>query len=127
MIWATEIPGTPPSVNELPLDTRNWKYRKTRNQWKQDMSYAMSERGNVLPRKLERVTARALLLFTTKARRDEGNYRSHLEKWLGDVLQENGRLVDDTPDHFSFDRVAFGVGRTPVTVIVCDYRVRCVA
>ena len=118
---STLIPGTPPSVNDVPLDAGNPRYRRVRNTWMRDVGFAMCETGNRLPTPLERVTAQAVLTFTTRRRRDEGNYRSHLEKWLGDLLQVTGRLTDDTPDRYQFDRVVIVHGRAESTLIVIDY------
>lgn len=70
----------------------------------------------------DRVRASARLLFPTERRRDEGNYRTALEKALGDALapapskeeRELGLqpmfrwLTDDTPEHFTFGAVTFG-------------------
>lgn len=69
-----------------------------------------------------RVRATARLLFPAGRRRDEGNYRTALEKALGDALapapskqeRELGLepmfrwLPDDTPDRFTFGAVTFG-------------------
>jgi hypothetical protein len=70
-----------------------------------------------------RVRATAELLFPTERRRDEGNYRTALEKALGDALAPapsaeerrlgleplNVWLEDDTPDRFTFGAVTFGL------------------
>ncbi len=115
------IPGTPPSVNELALNTRSRAYRVTRDAWMRDMHAVMHESGNVLPRNLARAHAHAILSFPTLRRRDEGNYRSLLEKWLGDVLQANGRLRDDTPEFYRFGSVVFATGGEACTTLVIDY------
>lgn len=62
-----------------------------------------------VPRRLSSVRATALLIFPLERRRDEGNYRSVLEKALGDALTNGGWLVDDTPDHFTFGELEFQV------------------
>jgi hypothetical protein len=72
-----------------------------------------------------RVRATAELLFPTARRRDEGNYRTALEKALGDALSPAPSkedlahgieplrwLPDDTPDRFTFGAVTFG--QTPL-------------
>ena len=51
------------------------------------------------------VTAWAELRFQTRRRRDQGNYRTPLEKALGDALVNGGWIPDDTPDHFRFERL----------------------
>jgi hypothetical protein len=79
-----------------------------------------------VPRPIPGAHARASaeLLFPPPARRrDEGNYRTALEKALGDALapaptaEERALglapvfvwLPDDTPEHFTFGAVTFGV------------------
>lgn len=61
-------------------------------------------RTSPLPRDLDLVVASAELTFPTRRRRDEGNFRTPLEKALGDSLTANGYLADDTPDHFRVER-----------------------
>ena len=117
------IPGTPPSVNTIPLDTRSHAYRRARAEWFDLMHAVTFESGNVLPKRLARVRAHAILTFPTTRRRDEGNYRTHLEKWLGDLLQHQGRLVDDTPEFYAFDRVTFVRDRHETTTLVLDYEI----
>ena len=99
---STPLSDTPPSINTLPLDTLNPKYRRIRNQWQQDVAYLFNEASNKLPRDLSRVKAHAVLTFNTTRRRDSGNYNALCDKWLGDVLQTTGRLADDTHDVYSF-------------------------
>lgn len=74
----------------------------------------------------DRVRASAELLFPIGRRRDEGNYRTGLEKALGDALAPAPTkaerlhgleplwrwLTDDTPEHFTFGAVTFGL--TPI-------------
>jgi hypothetical protein len=63
----------------------------------------------------DRARATAELLFPTDRRRDEGNYRTALEKALGDALAPHDPespfrwLTDDTPAHFTFGAVTFGL------------------
>lgn len=57
------------------------------------------------------VEASATLLVPDRRRRDEGNYRTPLEKALGDALVNGGWLPDDTPAHFRFGAVVFEVVR----------------
>ena len=85
------------------------------------MAWLMQEKGNVLPRGLASVEASAFLTFTTSRRRDEGNYRSHLEKWLGDVLQFTDRLADDTPEYYRFRDCVIEKGDRESTIIVIKY------
>lgn len=72
------------------------------------------------------VEAAGLCRFNTKRDRDEGNFRSTLEKALGDALVGNrsawpeGRwLPDDTSQHYTFRELAIvvDVKAEPLTVV----------
>lgn len=113
-IWIGE---TPPSLNRVA--GRRWEWTKAKRRWQTDLGVLlMAER---LPRGLQRVEASAVLTFPTNRRRDEGNYRSLLEKSLGDALVEGGWLDDDTPDYFAFNAVTFALGsaRTTLDLTAC--------
>jgi hypothetical protein len=72
-IW---IGDTPPSLNVVA--GRRWDWAKAKRRWQSDLGLLlMAER---LPRGLQRVEASAVLTFPTRRRRDEGNFRSLLEK-----------------------------------------------
>jgi len=71
----------------------------------QNAAYLFSEAGNRLPRDLATAHAHAVITFPTQRRRDSGNWKAHLEKWLGDVLQATDRIQDDTHDIYSFGSV----------------------
>lgn len=76
-----------------------------------------------VPRGLVKVEVSAVLTFPTNRRRDEGNYRTPLEKCIGDALVNGGWLRDDTPDAFTFGRVKFEVGDAPETRLILDVEV----
>lgn len=79
-----------------------------------------------LPRLLSFVRATAVLIVPDRRARDEGNYRTPLEKALGDALAPKGGhgwLPDDTPQHFRFEGLEFKhVPRSSRTIISLDYR-----
>lgn len=111
-----EIPQTPPSLNKLGARGAPRQFHRTKRRWQgmleSHLTAVSSGYGGMrpedrLPRPSERITASAVLSFPTNRRRDEGNYRSMLEKALGDALTNGGWLTDDTPEHFRFDRVEF--------------------
>ena len=64
-----------------------------------------------LPRPIPggRVVVTATLIVPDGRRRDEGNYRTPLEKALGDALVNGRWLPDDTPGHYRFRGLAFEV------------------
>jgi len=70
----------------------------------------------------QRITASAHLRFPTRRRRDTGNFRTPLEKALGDALQIAGIIHDDTPDLYTLDRLRFATQPGPhQTIITLDY------
>ena len=92
--------------------------RREKQQLQSDLEIAML--ANRVPKGLERVEATAVLLVPDKRRRDTGNWRTPLEKALGDALVRGCFLADDTPDRFSFGELVFqhepGVRATRVTL-----------
>lgn len=60
-----------------------------------------------MPRGWNRIEAFAELRFAHRRSRDVVNYRTLLEKSLGDALVNGNWLSDDTPEHFRFIEVVF--------------------
>lgn len=100
----------------------HWAKRHRRKRATQgDLAMALLAAGVPHPIPGDRVRATAELLFPTRRRRDEGNFRTALEKALGDALCPHDRespfrwLSDDTPEHYTFGAVTFGRGvRQPI-------------
>lgn len=81
--------------------------------------------GAQVPRPIpgDRVHATAVAYYPVNRRRDEGNLRAPLEKALGDALApaRGGMfrwLSDDTPEHFTFGALTFGIRPGPPSVEV---------
>lgn len=108
-IW---IGSTPPSLNRIA--GRRWDFVREKRRWQTDLGLLLM--AEATPRGLARVEASAVLTFPTKRRRDEGNFRTLLEKALGDALVEGGWLPDDTPDRFTFGAVTFATGAARTTL-----------
>jgi len=104
-VW---IGATPPSLNVIAGRGSRFEFASAKRRWQSDLGVLLM--AEAVPRGLERVEASAVLSFPTRRRRDEGNYRTLLEKALGDALVEGGWLPDDTPDRFRFGRVRFAEG-----------------
>lgn len=107
--WATDavsfrIPSVPKSLNQVSKAAHWSVFQNEKKRLEGEMFIAMLEAK--VPKPLVRVHAEAVLNFKTHRRRDEGNYRSILEKALGDTLQLQW-LPDDTPEHFTFGAVQF--------------------
>lgn len=105
--YVLDIPDVPPSINQFGFGGRgvHMKMHRLKKSWEYLIWVTLLETG--VPKRLKKVTAKACLRFKTKRRRDEGNFRWILEKALGDVLQENGHLPDDTPDQYRFTELTF--------------------
>jgi hypothetical protein len=122
-----ELPYTPPSINQVAVGraaSRGAGIAATRakKRLQSDLeSMLLVER---VPRRLEFVEATACLRFARRSsRRDEGNYRTPLEKALGDALVNGGWLADDTPDTFRFGRLTFDPERgEPRTQLLLRFR-----
>lgn len=72
---------------------------------------------------LASVEASAVLRFKDRRRRDEGNYRTTIEKALGDALTGRGYLEDDTPDQYRFTTCEFDPERgTPQTTLTLKWK-----
>jgi hypothetical protein len=110
-VWLSE---TPPSLNVIAGRGSRFAFANAKRRWQADLGLLLM--AEAVPRNLERVEASAVLRFPTRRRRDEGNFRTLLEKALGDALVEGGWLPDDTPDRFSFGSVSFAHGPTRTTL-----------
>lgn len=120
MIYELELPETPPSFNRVGHTGNRWTWTRAKKKWQEMMEMAlMVER---VPRQRNRVVATASLRFPRRARRDTVNYRTLLEKCMGDALVNGRWLQDDTPDFFIFGAVHFeeetGPPRTILTLEV---------
>lgn len=111
------LPGTPPSFNKVGHSGNRWAWTKAKREW--DGYCMVALLAAKVPKKLARVSATATLYFSSRRKRDVVNYRTLLEKSLGDALQL-GWLDDDDPDHFSFGQIVLDVapkGKPPETVV----------
>jgi len=102
--FTLKIGGTPKSLNRV-AKAKHWAvFQREKKTWEGNIFIALLEAK--VPKPLASVYAEASLQFKTARRRDEGNYRSVLEKALGDALQLQW-LDDDTPDQFRFGPLHF--------------------
>lgn len=119
-IFDLEVGDTPPSLNAASLGSKgaHMKFHRLKKQWEGYLTAALLKAK--VPKGLARIHATAILRFPSQRRRDEGNFRFLLEKALGDALQLNGQLSDDTPEQFTFGELRFepdrGDKRTVVTL-----------
>lgn len=118
-VTTIELPVLPVSFNE----TRYAHWRKVQRAARplQD-ALILLLRTSDLPKPVARIEASAVLRFKDRRRRDEGNFRTPLEKTLGDILQTEGYLADDTPDQYRFTTASFSEDRgTPLTILTLNW------
>jgi hypothetical protein len=118
MNFRLELAETPPSLNRFGSvgGGTYYLYTRLKKEWQQTLGVALMAAG--VPRGMGKVTATATMRFSTRRKRDEGNFRFMLEKVLGDTLVNGGWLEDDTEGAFTFGAVTFDpeVG-DPLTII----------
>lgn len=105
MIYKLSLPETPPSFNQVGHSGNRWAWTQAKKYWQQMIEVALMASG--MPRSQTSLHATAVLTFPTRRRRDVGNFRTLLEKCLGDALVNGGWLDDDTPDQFEFGKLIF--------------------
>jgi hypothetical protein len=110
------IDQTPPSLNTIAQTNWHRWYREKRA-WQTILeSYLMA--SNTKRGLYSGCTVHGSLRFPTRRRRDEGNFRSLLEKALGDALVNGRWIPDDTFSHYRFGRLSFedevGPNRTSI-------------
>lgn len=117
-VYELSIPDTPPSINAASLGSKgaHMKFHRLKKKWEGLFVITLLEAK--VPRGLHRVHATAVCRFAVNRRRDEGNFRYMLEKALGDALQLNRNLRDDTPEQFTFGGLTFDPERGhPLTTV----------
>lgn len=88
----------PPSYNAY--QRASWqKQARLKREWENLMAQLLMV-SRVARGPWDYVEASVTLRFPTRRRRDEGNYKTPIEKALGDALVNGGWLPDDTGDHF---------------------------
>lgn len=117
-IFELTIAATPPSLNAASLGSRgaHMKFHRLKKEWEGHITAGLLKAQ--VPKGLERVHATAVCRFPSRRKRDEGNFRYLLEKALGDTLQLNGCLEDDTPEQFTFGKLVFDADRGPARTIL---------
>ncbi len=121
-VYEIKLPGTPPSFNKVGHTGNRWAWTNAKRQWDGYCMVALLEAK--VPKHLGgKVKATAHLFFDSRRKRDAVNYRTLLEKSLGDALQL-GWIEDDDPEHFHFGDVILDVAekgslpfRVPYTLI----------
>lgn len=116
-----ELPLVPKSFNSTRYAP--WYVARAANEeLKQAIGFSLMAVGGERNRRA--VRASALLIFPQRRRRDEGNFRTPLEKALGDALVEGRWIEDDTPDQYRFGALTFsnekGPSQTIITLIWSD-------
>lgn len=138
----------PPSLNKVATNAggatgKSWAYLRAKRMWglifrallgheagttavvpkpgtKATMIEIPVNRDGELPHGMARVLVEGAVTFPDRIRRDQGNYRSTIEKFLGDALVEGGWIPDDDWSHYEFGnlerRYEKGVRRVTLTM-----------
>lgn len=98
---------TPPSLNQVGARGYRGEFHRRKKGWQQllEGELMLGTAQGAMPRPVGAVVVSGVLEFPTNRRRDEGNFRSLLEKALGDALKNGGWIEDDTPEHYRFERL----------------------
>lgn len=100
-LFELDIPAVPMSLNKMGASRgASMRYYRKKKELENLIIQCLWERS--VPKGLARIHATAVCRFKTRHKRDEGNFRWLLEKALGDALQINRNLTDDTVDEFTF-------------------------
>lgn len=75
--------------------------------WKDILSGHLKESG--LSKDLQVVYAEGQITFPTQGDRDQGNFRIIIEKALGDVLEGEGYIPNDSWDHYEFGNLTMRI------------------
>lgn len=115
------IPDTPKSLNQIG-QRGHWRVTHGQKKRWQDIieKYLMMAR---LPQPLPGfLRVECEMVFPTLHRRDVGNFKSPLEKALGDALVNGGWMGDDTADWWEFKEFRFAEHRgANTTILTLDY------
>lgn len=118
MIYELSFPETPPSFNVVGHTGNRWTWTKEKRRWQENIEMGLMVEQ--VPRGMAFVKANATIRFPDSRKRDVVNYRTILEKCLGDALVNGGWISDDTPDEFHFDRVTFLTKGKPETTLILE-------
>lgn len=107
---------TPPSFNHVGSRGGQMAFHRKKKEWQRTFETLMLTTG--FPRDWKYIKAIVRLTFPERRKRDEGNFRTLIEKSLADALVNGKWIPDDDPDHFWLERVIFEqqVGK-PKTVV----------
>lgn len=110
----------PPSLNDVAGQGTRYRWIAAKKHWYGVLSTALQAAGM---EPCASVYVEGRITFPNRIKRDQGNYRSPLEKFLGDSLQRGGYLPDDDWQHYQFGDLQAGyeprVSRTDL-VLFCS-------
>lgn len=112
-----EFNSTPPSLNRTGASGHWRQWKRHKDAWQQMIGLEMMSAVSPRRKLTTPVVVDALLSFPVRRKRDEGNYRSLLEKACGDALVDGGWIPDDEPQFFRFRTVMFDKRPRPETLL----------
>jgi len=97
--YEVEVLMVPQSFNATRY--AHWSVaRRDKDKLQAQIGWSLMAAG--VPRRLGAVRVEARLTFPQRRKRDEGNFRTPVEKATGDALVAGGWIEDDDPEHFRF-------------------------
>ena len=108
-----EVPGTPPSLNQIAGKDNPWDYRTEKNLWTE--SVRLLARSKKLPKPFDKANVTIEYFFPDNRRRDPDNYSG---KFLLDGLTKAGIIVDDSFDHINLTIAKGGVDKKNPRVLI---------
>lgn len=101
--YVLKYADTPPSMN-TNVGKGNWRtFHTEKKKW--EGIFGMLCLKERVPRGCTVVKAKIWLRFRVTRKRDPGNFRTLIEKALGDALQTVGIIPDDTATYFEVEAV----------------------
>ena len=93
------IPRVPQSLNRM--ERMHWaRWNKEKREWIHDIFYLVKEHGRALPRNLDHITIKKIVIYFDKIRnRDESNFEPMIIKPFADALVQAGIIPDDTAEY----------------------------
>lgn len=114
--YVLKYADTPPSMN-TNVGKGHWrKFHQEKKKW--EGIFAMLCLKERVPKGCTVVHAKVWLRFRVNRRRDPGNFRTIIEKALGDALQAVGVIPDDTAAHFEVQAVELAEVSGPASTAI---------
>lgn len=114
--YVLKYADTPPSMN-TNVGKGSWRnFHREKKKW--EGIFGMLCLKERVPKNCTVVKAKIFLRFRVTRKRDPGNFRTLIEKALGDALQTVGIIPDDTAAYFEVEEVVLAMAPGPALTSV---------